>query len=187
MWLVLLFSGFVTQACSESLPLTSGCKHDICVYQTPNIGARECAEIIAHANNGWPIQISTIPQWSAWDELLFQAFGDAMKRYHSPYDAAIFEDAPQDAGYTLLHRTEANGTMHIHIDAPQARLRVGAVLFLDARVGGGAWEWPRQSVYVEPACGRMVLFPNTYTHPKVLRAIVAGSMCYIVTWFISRA
>lgn len=178
MWRIWALLLFFPLGQTHQLLNSEGCVHDICLYDA----VIDCKAIIGAQGDAWRIAMSAEPTWAPWDAFIYELLQDLAKRYHAPYPAPI--PVSSDVGYLLIRRTVANGTMHIHLDTPPSYL-MGAVLFLNGDVAGGIWEWPRQGVEVQPECGRLVFWPNTYTHPKRVQAIRLGESRFIVTWFKS--
>ncbi len=142
----------------------------------------ECAQIRAQAGHAPRTLISQDPTWKAWDERLHIIFGDAIQTYASRYDASVVPPISKDVGYVLMSRDARNGTLATYIDQP--RFVVSAVLFLNDDVAGGAWEFLAHNP-IDVACGRMIIYPSGYTHPRGAKPVRLGTQWFILTWFTS--
>jgi hypothetical protein len=119
----------------------------------------DCSEIISNV--------------SAWDSRLYVIFSTAIQEYAQQYDP--IPPITQDNGYKLMNTTPTT----LYIDTNHM---VGAILMLNDNVAGGQWYFPRQKEIadIEPTCGKLIMFPSGYTHPRATKLIRLG-----VEWFIS--
>lgn len=137
----------------------------------------QCLEIIQQAGVNWVISISQDPTWKKWDDVLFEVFGGAIKAYqkHIGHDLGV----KQDMGYMLFRRDKHNDT----VAAFSTPSPVGMVLFLNGDVAGGEWVFTRQEKEIQPECGRLVVFPALYTHPRGVLNVRLGEERFITTHF----
>lgn len=148
--------------------------------------ALQCQDIL----NGIPpgvndINISAEPIWQALDKVLIELVGDAIGAYASPYIQKSFPRITNDTGYHLLRygkdsAAAQSGTWFL---SPYQCAQLSLVVFLNSDVTGGAWQFPRQKDYtINPECGRVIVFPSSFTHPYVIKNITNGTLSFIVTW-----
>ena len=154
--------------------------NDILVLER-QLNASECQSIVQQAGNQPRIVISKDPTWSQWDKRLFDVFGNALLAYNGFIGHPL--GANQDSGYVLIQRNTTHDSV-----APFCEYKaVYAVLFLNGDVAGGQWYFPRQKETFEPECGRLLMFPDTFTHPRAVRDVRLGTSWVIVTSFKSRS
>lgn len=139
----------------------------------------QCLEMVQQAGQNWLIPISKEPTWKKWDDVLFGVFGDAIKTFQKRigHDLGV----KKDSGYLLFRRNKHNDT----VAAFSTSYPVGMVLFLNGDVAGGEWLFTRQNKEIHPECGRLVVFPGIYTHPKGILNVRLGEELFITTHFKS--
>ncbi len=141
-----------------------------------------CTDLIAKAGNAHDIKISLDTTWQAQDNLLFEVFARGLVELKRRYAEFYAPNITRDSGYQLFRINEAN-TTHSVIYANVIG-QVTAVLFLNDDVAGGEWQFPRQeNITVAPECGKMLLFPSSYTHPHLIKRIRIGVETFVVTSF----
>ena len=122
-------------------------------------------------------------EWSHWDAVLYNAFSTAIQRYvqsfaSSPHTIPFVRG---DSGYVLVRYTSSMGPQIDAFAYPPAI--VSAVMMLNDDVGGGDFRMPRQQWTTSPTCGRVVMFPSTFTHPWSMTPVRIGELFYVVTSF----
>lgn len=142
----------------------------------------DCNEIVAYATasspNEYRIALSTDPTWFSWDNRLFKIFENALKAYVAPLP--VMPHASSDTGYFFFKRDAGNKTF-LFLDQPG--MVISSLLLLNDNVGGGTWHFPRQNIKIEPECGRLVVWPSTFTHPHEIQKVTIGAEYFIMTWF----
>lgn len=129
------------------------------------------------------VYLSRNPVWAPWDEMLYKLFGDYLQRYMSNYSVMPPIDA--DVGYILNVYKPSSKPIVPNI-APNPKWMIAAMLLLNSDVGGGDVYFPRQKKKVAPECGKLIVFPNSYTHPVSIDPVRIGEMRFVVTWFQSQ-
>jgi hypothetical protein len=184
----LLVIGFIAH--SHASPASSSFKQDIMIVDGV-LTEQECAQIREQAGPAFlttgsgRIALSTEPTWKPWDERLLVIFGDTIRTYVAQYEASgVLPPVTQDMGYLLTARTAQNGTLAPYADK---NALISAVLFLNDDVAGGEWEFPRQQqrdqTPIASACGRVIVYPSGFTHPRGAKAVRLGTQWFILTWF----
>lgn len=173
MWRVL----FLFVACCHTLavPHQRPKVHDILVLGQ-KMNRTFCAELMQLSQNA-----TNTTQFKTTDQSVFRVVTDAVETYVTQYDA-FFNAKNQDAGYHLRNRT-VDSVLSVPSFHQDPQMLVGVIAFLNAEVAGGELEFPRQSLKVEPDCGKVVVFPNHYTFPWLFRPIRLGVLHYVVTYF----
>ena len=139
----------------------------------------ECMQMIQQAGEQWVVLVSKEDTWKTWDERLFKVFGDAIGMYQKHIGHAL--GVANDNGYMLVRRNRTNGT----VAAFATEAPVSMVLFLNGDVAGGEWVFTRQKQEIQPECGRLVVFPGFYTHPRGIGNVRLGEARFIMTHFKS--
>lgn len=157
--------------------LTANATDIVTLHETLN--ETICKAMIEKAQSLYVVKIGLEPTWQAEDQLLFEAFSkgilDLKARY---YELNI----TQDAGYQLFNMGEENTTSPTVYASSNGQ--VTAILFLNDNVAGGEWVFPRQGNFtITPECGKMVLFPSSYTHPHTIKRIRLGRELFVVSSF----
>lgn len=136
-----------------------------------------CKAMIEKAQSLYVVKIGLEPTWQAEDQLLFEAFSKGLLELKARYSVL---NITQDSGYQLFSIDEGNKTSLY----ANAFGQVTAILFLNDNVAGGEWVFPRQENFtVAPECGKMVLFPSSYTHPHTIKRIRIGRELFVVSSF----
>ena len=161
MWLIVYF--VVIAAANDILVLES------------QLNATQCQEIVAQAHG--PINISRDPTWKGWDQQLFRVFDNAVRLYQAFIGHPLGVNKSKD--YLLGVRNATHDSVAPFCDY----LPIGVVLFVNDEVAGGQWYFPRQDKSFEPACGRLVMFPNTFTHPHGIKDVRVGTTWFVLTSF----
>ena len=139
----------------------------------------ECMQMVQQSKSDWKVEISSDTAWKAWDERLFNVFGDALAKYHAFIGHNL--NIKNDSGYAMFRRTKQNDTV-----APFSTIQpVGMVMFLNGDVAGGEMLLTRQDRTIIPECGRLVVFPGIYTHPVAFKDVRLGEERFIITYFRS--
>lgn len=78
-----------------------------------------------------------------------------------------------------------NSALPLHTDnerSPTGHTRtIGAIVFLNDDFDGGELVFPRQSIFIKPKRGTLVLFPMSYMFPHMVNGVVGGKR------FVARA
>lgn len=151
---------------------------DIAVFEN-TLSAEQCRALTDANHEAAVVFLSSNPLWEHLDGVLFNATHAALRSYVEQYPE-LPPAVSHDNGYTLVERTKESAPSTLTAGAPP--FVIGIVLFLNEDVGGGELSFPRQQERVTPACGRMVLFPASYTHPLRLEPVRIGSLFLISTW-----
>lgn len=147
------------------------------------INASSCEQMVEASKsfgNASIVSISGKQAWIPWDELLFEQFSNKIRDYSSRF--VVSPTIHEDTGYTLIIRTPADDSTAPMVGNPPT-LVLGMLLFLNQDVGGGELLFPQQNGFrVDPECGRLVVWPNTFTHPHALNAVRIGEERFIMSW-----
>lgn len=150
------------------------------------INASACHEIIQESLGFRTalVRISETPQWAPWDALLFNVISNYITQYRSNF--LVPPVVHQDTGYTLVYRNKSDdSTIPVVVSPPSIIL--GITIFLNDDVGGGELVFPSQDTMITPECGRMVVWPNSFTHPHAFNAIRIGEQRFIMSWMRNTA
>lgn len=124
-------------------------------------------------------------KWQDVDRWLFASLAAALKQLQRrhPYFRGRFKDQ----GYAV-QRTDAGGYYHWHVDADSPALanrQLVAIWYLDAVAGpGGETEFLHQGVKIQPAAGRLILFPPFWTHQHRGVTLQQGVKHLATTWIV---
>ena len=127
----------------------------------------------------------TGPEWQDVDRWLFSSLSTALRalQRHYPYFRGRFKDQ----GYAV-QRTDEGEYYHWHVDADSAALadrQLVAIWYLNAVPGpGGETEFLHQGVKIQPAPGRLVLFPPFWTHQHRGVTLKQGVKYLATTWIV---
>lgn len=125
------------------------------------------------------VKIGLETTWQAEDQMLFEAFSKGILDLKARYYEL---NVTHDSGYQLFSMNEENTTSPVLYASSIGQ--VTSVLFLNDNVAGGEWVFPRQGNFtVAPECGKMVLFPSSYTHPHTIKRIRLGRELFVVSFF----
>lgn len=139
-----------------------------------------CKAMVEKAQSLYVVKIGLEPTWQAEDQLLFEVFSKGISELKARYYEFYAPNITQDSGYQLFGMDEGNKTILYASEIGQ----VTSVLFLNDNVAGGEWVFPRQGNFtVAPECGKMVLFPSSYTHPHTIKRIRLGRELFVVSFF----
>ena len=125
------------------------------------------------------------PQWADADRWLFSSLSAALRviQRHYPYFRGRFKDQ----GYAV-QRTEAGEYYHWHVDADSLALadrQLVAIWYLNDVAGpGGETEFLHQEVKIQPAAGRLILFPPFWTHQHRGVTLRQGVKYLATTWIV---
>lgn len=147
------------------------------------INSTSCLQMIdaskSMANETFSISTSG-STWHPWDSLIYKVFGEEIQRYLSKY--TTIPRIESDTGYIMSVRKTTSEPISESF-SPHSNYIITGILLLNADVGGGSVYFPRQKQHIAPECGRLILFPNSYTHPVAMDPVKIGEMRFIVTWF----
>ena len=129
--------------------------------------------------------ISGKEQWRDVDRVLFQSLNVALQdvRRAFPYFRGRFKDE----GYGI-QRTQEQEYYHWHIDGGShqfSQRQLVAIWYLNQVEGpGGATEFFRQDVTIQPQCGKLILFPPFWTHEHRGAQLKRGVKYIATTWLV---
>lgn len=123
--------------------------------------------------------ISKDAAWKPWDDYLYALYAQYLHTYLSTFP--VVPPISSDTGYILCKHNDSKA-MNPSI-SPDPQMVITGIILLNSDVGGGDIWFPRQKKKIEPACGKMILFPNSYTHPISMEPVRIGNLRFIVTWF----
>ena len=114
------------------------------------------------------------------DAQLYQIATNSLEIYLESMQFPVYPNITQDSGYVLVKLNDSYEGQKMYAgDHKQAY--VGMYLFLN---NGGTIVFPRQNTSIVPACGKMILFPNSFTHPYFISPIEKNTFLnFVVTWF----
>ena len=143
----------------------------------------DCVNIISKAQDKNIIGLSGSDaqlEWNETDAFIKTKFGEALKEL-----ATQLKTYPlwitKDMGYHYWALDKENKTDIAYMEP--AGKAIG-VIFLNEDVGGGSLWFPRQKREIEPSCGKLVIFPASYTHPHHFKRIKVGKLRVIMTVFV---
>ena len=129
--------------------------------------------------------ISGKEHWRDVDQALFQSLNAALQdlRRAFPYFRGRFKDE----GYGI-QRTQEQGYYHWHVDGGShqfSQRQLVAIWYLNQLEGpGGATEFLRQNVKIQPQCGKLILFPPFWTHEHRGEKPSCGMKYIATTWLV---
>lgn len=147
---------------------------DIFVLEN-QLNATQCESIVAQARG--PVNISRDPTWKGWDNQLFHIFDNALRLYQAFIGHPLKVDKSRD--YILIRRNATQDSVAPFCDYQP----VGMILFVNSDVAGGEWLFSRQGKTFEPVCGRLVVFPDTFTHPHAIKSVRLGTSWVVFASF----
>ena len=140
-----------------------------------------CQQLIQFANHTCRVALSTNETLKPWDNVLFNAFSEALRTYRMQY-AHFFDMENKDVGYTLSVRSKQDAEATPSF-LGASRYTVGAIVMLNDDVAGGQLSFPRQKILIDPECGKLVIFPNSYVFPFTMTPVRLGHVYFISTYF----
>lgn len=148
---------------------------DIGIYENI-MNSTTCESLVSDAKH---FSLSRHPAWKDWDQYLYTLYGHYLHAYLSAFP--VVPNITSDTGYILCNHNESkamNPSM-----SPDPQMVITGIILLNSNVGGGEIWFPRQKKKIEPQCGKMILFPNSFTHPIAMEPVRIGKLRFIITWF----
>lgn len=125
------------------------------------------------------------PRWAEADGWLYASLADALATLRRDYP--YFRGRFRDQGYAV-QRTDEGEYYHWHVDADSAALaqrQLVAIWYLNDVAGpGGETEFLHQQVQLQPAQGRLALFPPFWTHQHRGVTLRQGVKYIATTWLV---
>lgn len=121
------------------------------------------------------LNISQVPDL---DAMFFELFGRAHARLKKRYKDD-FKDT-SDSGYMMFRWRHGYPTWDVPLEFNR---RSSAVVLLGLHALNSQLVFPRQNKRKKLACGVMVIFPNSYTHP--VRFVGPEEIYFVSTQFIN--
>ena len=150
----------------------------------------------ANAKKRWEFDISGASNggdetWAAMDRLATSVMTKYLIQYAKLNPGVSSLRNPLGEEGWRMNRYHDNGEEHhaYHIDAGQEpkgtpQRVLAAILYLSSVEKGGETVFLNQGVAVEPRCGRMLIFPSTFTHVHAGRRVRKGTK-YMLTLMIN--
>ncbi len=163
-----------------AIPHKAPSPNDVMILEN-QLNSSICSQLIEFANHTSQVAISTKEALKPWDNMLFDMFSNAFREYRMQYPN-FFKMENKDVGYTLSTRSKQDRDA-----APgfvgSTQYIVGAVVMLNDDVAGGELSFPRQNLAIQPDCGKLVVFPNSYVFPFTMKPVRLGHVYFISTYF----
>lgn len=132
-------------------------------------------------------------RFSAVEMTIFDALHLAVAHYRDIYRHTQEWDNISDTGFQIQKYHRNSGFYREHVDSfpnenfqMSDRVLAGIVYLNDVKYGGQT-NFPLHGACIQPAAGRIILFPATFTHPHEACTPLSDDKWIISTFFVNKA
>lgn len=131
-------------------------------------------------------------RFHAIEHAIFDGLHTAVALYRDIYPHTHNWPNVSDTGFQIQKYQQNNGYYREHVDSfptnnSETAVRVlAAVVYLNDVKFGGQTHFPLHGACVEPAIGRIILFPATFTHPHEACTPLSDDKWVITTFLVNK-